>query len=443
MTQLYIKKSLSYSAIPMETLERSLSLWEVTLMSIGIILGAGIYVVIGEAAGLSGNAVWLSFIIAAIVATFTGLSYAELSSRFPKAGAEYVYVENSFGRHAAWVVGWLIIAGSVIGSATVSLGFSRYFSALFNTPVLLTGIVMLLIVGSILLAGVKETATLTILFMAIEALGLAIIIFVGIPFFGSINYLEFAQGTKGVIEAGVLIFFGYLGFEGITRLAEETKNPEKTIPRAILLSLGITTVIYILVGLAAVSVVPWQDLAQAQAPLALVAERVFGENSFLILSVIALFSTFNTALVMLLSGSRLVFGMADQQALPRMFLQVLKRFRTPWTAILGVMVVSILFLFLGDLKTVANLTNFTIFAVFIVINGSVVFYRLKKPFDSGFRIPGAIKNVPIIPLLGIMTSLFMIINLSIDVLAIGSVLLILGILFSYLLEKHRRAGSFS
>jgi APA family basic amino acid/polyamine antiporter len=346
MTQLYIKKSLSYSAIPMETLERSLSLWEVTLMSIGIILGAGIYVVIGEAAGLSGNAVWLSFIIAAIVATFTGLSYAELSSRFPKAGAEYVYVENSFGRHAAWVVGWLIIAGSVIGSATVSLGFSRYFSALFNTPVLLTGIVMLLIVGSILLAGVKETATLTILFMAIEALGLAIIIFIGIPFFGSINYLEFAQGTKGVIEAGVLIFFGYLGFEGITRLAEETKNPEKTIPRAILLSLGITTVIYILVGLAAVSVVPWQDLAQAQAPLALVAERVFGENSFLILSVIALFSTFNTALVMLLSGSRLVFGMADQQALPRMFLQVLKRFRTPWTAILGVMVVSILFLFL-------------------------------------------------------------------------------------------------
>jgi APA family basic amino acid/polyamine antiporter len=113
-------------------LERSLSLWEVTLMSVGIILGAGIYVVIGEAAGLSGNGLWLSFVIAAFVATLTGLSYAELSSRFPKAGAEYVYVENSFGKRLAWLVGWLVIAGGVIGGATVAMGFARYFSALFN-----------------------------------------------------------------------------------------------------------------------------------------------------------------------------------------------------------------------------------------------------------------------------------------------------------------------
>ena len=109
----------------MSQLERSLSLVEITLMSIGIILGAGIYVVIGEAAGLSGNTLWLSFILAALVATFTGLSYAELSSRFPKAGAEYVYVKNAFGKTLAWLTGWLIIAGSIIGATTVSLGFSQ------------------------------------------------------------------------------------------------------------------------------------------------------------------------------------------------------------------------------------------------------------------------------------------------------------------------------
>ena len=112
----------------MSKLERSLSLTQVTLMSIGTILGAGIYVVIGEASGLAGNMLWFSFIIAAVVATFSGLSYAELSSRFPSAAAEYAYVDHSFGKRVAWVTGWLIIAGSIIGSATVAIGFSNYFS---------------------------------------------------------------------------------------------------------------------------------------------------------------------------------------------------------------------------------------------------------------------------------------------------------------------------
>jgi len=414
-------------------LERSLSLWEVTLMSVGIILGAGIYVVIGEAAGLSGNGLWLSFVIAAFVATLTGLSYAELSSRFPKAGAEYVYVENSFGKRLAWLVGWLVIAGGVIGGATVAMGFARYFSALFNTPILITAIVMLMVVGIILIIGVQETASLTILFMAIETIGLVIIIFVGIPYFGSVDYLELAHGTKGVVEAGVLIFFGYLGFEGITRLAEETENPEKNIPKAIILSLAITTIIYILVGIAVVSVVPWNELSQAKAPLALVAQRVFGDNSFLILSVIALFSTFNTALVMLLSGSRLIYGIAERKALPGIFLSVLKRLRTPWAAIVAVVIASMLFLFLGDLKTVANLTNFTIFAVFIVINASLIYFRYRKPVKEGFKVPIAIGRFPVLPFLGIVTSMFMIINLSFDVLLLGVVLIISGVVFDFIL----------
>lgn len=420
----------------MVKLERSLSLWEVTLMSVGIILGAGIYVLIGEAAGLSGNGLWLSFILAALVATLTGLSYAELSSRFPKAGAEYVYVENSFGKTLAWLVGWLIIAGCVIGGATVAMGFARYFSALFDTPVLLTALVMLMVIGIILIAGVKETAALTILFMGVEAAGLVIIIFIGVPYFGSINYLELTHGVKGVIDAGVLIFFGYLGFEGITRLAEETKNPEKNIPKAIILSLVITTIIYILVGIAAVSVVPWQELSQAEAPLALVAERVLGENSFLVLSVIALFSTFNTALVMLLSGSRLVYGIAEQKALPGIFLSISKKTLTPWAAIVAVVLASMPFLFLGDLKTIANLTNFTIFIVFIVVNASVIYFRYNKPVEEGFKVPLNIGKFPLVPLLGIATSMFMIVNLTFDVLLLGSVLVILGIVLYFILNMN-------
>lgn len=192
----------------MSDLKRSLSLWQLTLMSVGIILGAGIYVIIGEAVGLSGNCIWASFIIAAFVATLTAFSYAELSSRFPKAGAEYVYVENSFGSRAAWLVAWLLLAGSVIGGATVAMGFAQYFSALFHTPIIIIAIVLLVIIEIILIIGVQQTAKITIFFTGIEIAGLLIIIFIGLPSIGSVNYLEAAEGLKGIIEAGVLIFFG-------------------------------------------------------------------------------------------------------------------------------------------------------------------------------------------------------------------------------------------
>jgi len=419
----------------MVKLERSLSLWEVTLMSVGIILGAGIYVVIGKAAGITGNSIWLSFILGALVATFTGLSYAELCSRYPKAGAEYIYIKHSFGKKSAWLGGWLIIAGNIIGAATVALGFSYYFSALFETPLLLTSMILLILCGIILILGVKETASVTILFTVIEAIGLIIIISIGLPRLGEVDYFQLANGLKGVIEASVLIFFSYLGFQGITRLAEETKNPEKTIPKAIILSIIITTVIYILVGISAVSVVPSNELAQQEAPLAAIAEKVFGQQSFFLLSGIALFSTFNTALMMLLSGSRLVYGISKEKALPKIFSHISKKTLAPSTAIIAVVIVSIIFLFIGDLTSIANLTNFTVFSVFIFVNASLIYFRIKKPVSEGFKVPINIKNIPILPILGILTSLFMIANVTLNILLLGILLIIIGLMVYLILNK--------
>jgi APA family basic amino acid/polyamine antiporter len=415
-------------------LKRALGLWHITLMSVGVILGAGIYVIIGEAAGLSGTGLWLSFVLAAFVASFTGLSYAELASRFPHAGAEYVYITNTFGRTLAWITGWLLIVSSVIAAATVAVGFANYFSALFHTSVVLIAIGTLLACGMILIAGIKETAFITILFTVIEASGLIIVIFIGVPYVGSVNYMDFANGLQGVIEAGVLIFFSYIGFESISRLAEETREPERTIPKAILLSIAITTVIYILVGIAAVSVVPWQDLAQAEAPLGLVAQRAYGDQLFAVLSVIALFSTFNTVLILLLSGSRLVYGIAEYRALPNIFLSVSKKLRTPWFAIISVMLASLCFIFVGDLATIANLTNFTIFIIFFLVNAAVIYLRYKKPVVHGFKTPLAIGKLPLLPLLGSLTSLFMLINLPIDVLAVGTALVLLGFIVHIILK---------
>ncbi len=421
----------------MVNLERSLSLWEITLMSIGIILGAGIYVVIGEAAGLSGNTIWLSFIIGALVATFSGLSYAELSSRFPSAGAEYVFIEKSFGRKLAWIVGWLIIAGNVIGGATVALGFANYFNALFQTPIFLTAIVLLILCGLILTAGVQETANVTILFTLIEAAGLAIIIAIGVSYIGKVDYLKMAQGFKGIIEGGVLIFFSYLGFQGITRLAEETENPEKNIPKAILISILVTTVIYILVGLTAISVIPWDQLAAENAPLAAIAETVFGNQSFIILSTIALFSTFNTALMMLLSGSRIIYGISKEKGLPNIFCKVSAKTLSPYIAIIAVTLGAMLVLFIGDLKSIANLTNFTVFSVFIAVNASLIYLRYKKPLTkdyTGFKVPLSIAKIPVFPVFGIITSIFMISYLSIDVLVIGIAVTIIGLVLSFVFK---------
>ena len=418
----------------MVSLERSLSLFEVTLMSIGIIVGAGIYVVIGEAAGLTGNSIWISFIIGAIVATFTGLSYAELSSRFPHAGAEYVYIQNSFGNKPAWMAGWLLIAGNIIGGSTVALGFSNYFSALFQTPVIPIAIGVLILCGIILILGIKETASITILFTLIEVLGLIIIVFIGMQKFGSVNYLQLTNGLKGIIEGGVLIFFSYLGFQGITRLAEETKNPEKNIPKAIIFSLIITTIIYILVAISAVSVIPATQLAQESAPLASIAETAFGQNSFIFLSAIALFATFNTSLMILLSGSRLVYGISKENALPKIFSRISTKTLSPYVAIAGVILLAIFCLFIGDLQSIANLTNFTVFSVFILINLSLIYFRLKKPVKHGFKIPLVIGKIPIFPVLGILSSFFMIGNLTSNILILGGILILIGLLVNIILN---------
>lgn len=403
-------------------------------MSIGVILGAGIYVIIGEAAGLSGTGLWLSFVFAALVASFTGLSYAELASRFPHAGAEYVYIMHSFGQTLAWITGWLLIVSSILAAATVAVGFGNYCSALFHTPVIVIAIATLLVCGLILIVGIKETAFITILFTVIEASGLIIIIFIGVPYLGSVNYLELANGLQGVIKAGVLIFFSYIGFESIARLAEETREPERTIPKAILLSIAITAVIYILVGIAAVSVVPWQELAHAEAPLGLVAQRVYGDQLFTVLAVIALFSTFNTMLVVLLSGSRLVYGIAEYRALPRVFLSVSKKLRTPWFAIVSVVLASLCFIFVGDLATIANLTNFTVFLIFLLVNAAVIYLRYKEPVVSGFKTPLTIGKLPLLPLFGLVTSLFMLVNLPLDVLAMGTALVLLGFVVHIILK---------
>ncbi|KAF5078026.1 putative amino acid permease YhdG [anaerobic digester metagenome] len=412
---------------PGTKLRRELGLPAVTLSGIGIILGAGIYALLGEAAGMAGNAVWLTFAVAAAIAAFSALGYAELSSMFPRASAEFEYVRNAFGRGLAFVVGWLIIFSGILGAATVSLGFAGYFSDLVGFPPLPSAILLLLVLAGILFYGIKETARAAIAMTLVEVGGIVMVILIGLPHLGRVDYFEMPLGVPGLLQASALVFFAYMGFEEMVKLSEETRDPERTIPIALMIALAVSVLLYILVSLAAVSVVGWEQLAASRAPFAEVASVALGPAAFTVISVIALFATANTALLMMMASSRITYGMASSFSLPSILARVHPRTRTPWTAIVAVLLASIAFLFAGEIDFVANVTNFTLFVTFIVINAAVILLRYRAPeVARPFRIPGSIGRFPVIPAVGIVSTLLLLAQLELLVLLIGGMVVVIG-----------------
>ena len=393
----------------MAELKKELGLFQVVLAGIGVILGAGIYALIGIASGIAGNAIWLAFVIGAVIAMLTGLSYAELSSIFKRDSGEYNYIENAFNKKLALIIGIVIILAGIITAATVSLGFANYFSALFKTPIVYMAILITLVLSLINYYGIKGSSWINSFSTIVETLGLLIIIVLGIKYIGNVNYLEMPNGFNGVLEATALIFFAFLGFDNIIKLAEETKNPQKTIPKAIILSIIISSVIYILVAISAVSILGWQELSMSSAPLADVAARSLGGIAFLVLAIIALFSTGNTVLVTLITTSRMVYGMAEEKSLPKKLMLVDKKTKTPWIAIFLIMLVTILFILIGDIRVVAEFANLGLFITFAFVNLAVVVLRYKKPWLSRkFTVPLNIGKFNIPSILGFLFALFMV-----------------------------------
>ena len=408
-------------------LARPLGLTAVTLSGIGIILGAGIYALIGTAAASAGNAVWLSFALSAVIALFTALSYAELSSIYPKAGAEYEYTAAAVGGYIAFIVGWLIIFAGLVGAATVALGFGGYFAVLSGYGAVPAAAALICILTVILVIGVRESTAVAGLFTLIEGGGLILVIIAGVPYLGRVDYLEMPFGATGLFSAAALVFFAFMGFEEMVKFSEETRDPEKTVPRALLIALAVCTVLYILVCIAAVSVVGWEGLAASGAPFAEVASAAWGPSGAAVLSVIALFATANTVLLMLLAASRISYGMARSGVLPSLLSRVHRTRRTPWVAILAMAAGSVLFLFAGDIGFVANVTNFTLFATFVIVNLAVIILRYREPDRvRPFPVPGRIAWVPVVPVLGIVSCLFLFLQLTVEVMAIGTVLVIIG-----------------
>lgn len=419
-------------------LKKELNLLEITLVGIGNILGAGIYVLIGKAAGLAGNMVWFSFLFAGATAALSALSYMELSSMYPRAGAEYEFVKRAFGERIGLFVGLLVVGVVVITSSAVALGFGRYFSTIFGGGNLVGAVSLFFVLSLIMVYGIKESARLAIFITLIELLGLLIIIYVGLPYLGTVNYFE-APELAGVFEASTLIFFAFLGFEDIVRLSQETKNAEKTTPKALLIAIFFTVFLYICVAVTAVSVLDFRALGLSVVPLSDVAAVELGNGAFVLLSWIALFSTMNTVLVVMLGGSRIVYGMAYAGSLPKSLSRVHRRYQTPWVAIFGVACFSILFVLLRDITTVANIANFMIFIVFFMVNLSLIKLRYADPTRTRpFKVPFSVGRLPLLPSLSALSIVFLFSRLNAEVIAYGLVLI--GISVLIVLLKTRKKG---
>jgi len=205
-------------------LKRGMGLFHLTMYGIGLILGAGIYVLIGEAVGLAGDSIWIAFVLGSIVALFAGLSYAELSSIFPKAAAEYTFIKNAFKNNFfAFIIGWLTAITSMITAATVALGFGGYFAEFLNIPITISAIVLIGVLSLINFIGIRESSWTNTIFTIIEASGLILIIIIGFTISEpeQVNYFESPTGFTGIIIAFVLIFFAFVGFEDMANVAEE------------------------------------------------------------------------------------------------------------------------------------------------------------------------------------------------------------------------------
>ncbi|MFX1379937.1 MAG: APC family permease [Promethearchaeota archaeon] len=424
-------------------LKRRVSLFALTIYGVGNILGAGIYGLVGSVVGITGNLSWLSFILAAITGALTGLSYAELSAMYPKSAAEFVYTEEAFKKRIlSFSLGWIIIFSGILSASTVSLVFGGYLSDLIgvNTIFLniLFAIILVVALSFINLVGIKTSTRTNIIFTLIEASGLLIIIFLG-PFGEQDpNYFAPPPGSSFLVifSAVALIFFAYIGFEDIANIAEEVKEPHKNLPRAIMYSIIITTILYCFVAISIVNILDVSTIAASEAPLKDVAEEILGPSGGILLSFIALFATANTVLIMLIVTSRMMYGMARDKALPRGLKKISSKYRTPIISVFLTMSFTIVPIFFGDISIVAHATVFGVLINFFLVNISLLALRKSKPDqERPFALKPSLKGYPIIAILGAIICIALLFTFNWLTVLIQVIIIVVGIVVFYAMKS--------
>lgn len=407
------------------TLRRSLNLPLVILYGLGVTIGGGIYVLVGHVVGRAGMYAPFSFLLAAILIAFTGLTFAELSSRFPKSAGEAVYVQEGFGRkNLAVIVGWLVVLNGIISSAALSRGVIGYFQTFFSSPEVLTIIVVVVLLAIIAIWGIGESVMVASVITIIEIVGLLLVIWAGreglfdLP--AQIDTL--APPFSGVVWAGILggsflAFYAFIGFEDMVNIAEEVKDVQRTMPVAIVVTLCITALLYFLVTVVAVLALPTDELAKSEAPLALIFEKKTGVPPDII-SAIGIMAVLNGALIQVIMASRVLYGMSAQGWLPDALGRIHPKTQTPIMATLLVSVVIGCLALTLLVDTLAQLTSFVVLMIAALVNAALWRLKIKDQQQSDVNIPlSAPLNIPMwVPVTGFFISAAFAVMVFVDLL---------------------------
>ncbi|MEJ8645168.1 amino acid permease [Streptomyces sp. MS1.HAVA.3] len=400
-------------------LKRSLTMWQLTMISIGATLGTGIFVVLGEATPIAGPAVFIAFIVAGLTALFSALSYAELAGSIPVSGSSYSYAYATMGELIAWICGWCLILEYGVSVAAVAVGWGQYLNELldgtlgftipegFSAPlgeggyINLPALVVVLLCMVFLLRGAKESARINSIMVGVKIVTLVLFIVIGFMGIKAGNYTPLAPlGVTAISTAASMLFFSYIGFDAASTAGEEAKNPKKDLPRAIMLSLLIVTVIYCLVALVAVGAMPWQEFEGSEAALAQIMENVTGHSFWsVILAAGAVVAIASVVFAVLYGQTRILFAMSRDGLMPKAFAKVDAKTGTPKVnTILVCLFCGLLaaFIPLGEL---ANATSIGTLFAFGLVNVAVVILRYTRPeMNRTFKVA----LFPVTPILGFL-----------------------------------------
>ncbi|KAF5998483.1 amino acid permease [Streptomyces sp. WAC00263] len=442
------------------SLRRSLGLWQLTMISIGATLGTGIFVVLGEAVPKAGPAVTLSFVIAGLTALFSALSYAELAGTIPVAGSSYSYAYATMGELIAWICGWCLVLEYGVSVAAVAVGWGEYLNELlagtigvtipnalsappgdggiFNLPAL----IVVLLAMAFLLGGAKESARANTIMVAVKIVALLLFCAIGIEGFKSGNYEHFMPlGMAGVSAAGATLFFSYIGFDAASTAGEEAKDPQRDLPRAIMLSLVIVTALYVVVAGVAVGAKPWRKFNDSEAALAEIMKNVTGQTFWgTLLAAGAVIAIASVVLTVLYGQTRILFAMSRDGLVPKVFSRVHPKTGAPRA---NTVIVS---LFCGVLAAaiplgqLADATSIGTLFAFALVNVAVVVLRRTRPeMRRTFRVPLS----PVLPAIGFALCVWMMGSLSAVTWVVFGVWMAAGLVFyfSYGYRRSRLAPS--
>jgi len=392
-------------------LKRNLGIFLVTIYGLGNIVGAGIYALIGKVAGEAGMATPLAFLLAALVAGFSAISFAELSSRRPYSEGVSAYVHLAFKQKwLSLVVGVFMSLATIVSAATLARAFGGYLSSATGLIIPVGSVLIILAFGLLATWGISESAKISALHTIVEIIGLFIIIWFGRKAFGQ-TYSNPAQffnlsgiGIGGLMSGVFLAFYAYIGIEDMVHLSEETKKSRLTMPLAIGLAMAISTVLYLLISIVSITAIPISELQSSNAPLSLVFSKITSAPVWII-TLIALTASAGGVLAHIISGSRLLYGMAEAGWISRRLSIVNKNRKTPTIAIALVVVLSAVLASLVDLAILATITSFMILFVFLLVNLSLSYIKIRH-----FKSKKSKLNVPIlIPILGLITCVILIV----------------------------------